>query len=59
MENTGSKIPFVSQGSAGTKAAYRFHSNPHVDESGFQHWFPRYMAGNVVLPTTRRKFNAS
>ncbi|HCM1919246.1 TPA: transposase [Salmonella enterica subsp. salamae serovar 28:r:e,n,z15] len=32
-KNIGSTIPFVCQDWAGTKAAYRFLSNPHVDES--------------------------
>lgn len=32
-KNIGSTIPFACQDWAGTKAAYRFLSNPHVDES--------------------------
>ncbi|EHA7166363.1 hypothetical protein JMH09_004693 [Salmonella enterica] len=32
-KNLGSTIPFASQDWAGTKAAYRFLSNPNVDES--------------------------
>ncbi|EBW7151994.1 hypothetical protein BZK42_23645 [Citrobacter braakii] len=31
--NIGNTIPFACQDCAGTKAAYRFLSNPHVDES--------------------------
>ncbi|EAV3690112.1 transposase [Salmonella enterica] len=31
-KNIGSTIPFACQDWAGTKAAYRFLSNPHVDE---------------------------
>ncbi|EHA1940723.1 hypothetical protein JKH05_004394 [Salmonella enterica] len=32
-KNLGSTIPFACQDWAGTKAAYRFLSNPNVDES--------------------------
>ncbi|EBR9315010.1 hypothetical protein D4F06_28085 [Salmonella enterica subsp. enterica serovar Muenchen] len=33
LENVGSTIPFAYQDFAGIKAAYRFPSNPHIDES--------------------------